>query len=98
MQVAGDDLGGETKQSFMELDGGRQVLQGLQVLQVPDVLTDKGVVVASQTEGVLQFSAEGQNPGHRTVEPHWIGSVATGATDGLRPHGSRNHPHAVIIA
>jgi len=71
VQVVADHLRLEAEQLLVHRDAGFVVLQRLQVLQIADMLAEKGVGVAREAEGVLELGAagerlrEGPRQGHR---------------------------------
>jgi hypothetical protein len=96
MQVMGHDLRVDVEQPAEMLDALGERAQGLGVLQVPDVVGDKGVAILGQAERVLQFGPAGQ---HGTGEPaghrDGFGDIAAGPPDEHRP--ATEHPGDGVI-
>ena len=57
MQVVADHLRAHAEQTLVPIDAGLEVLQSLEVLEVADVLAEKGVGIAREAEGALEFGA-----------------------------------------
>ncbi len=79
-QVVGVKVVGHRRRLDTEqpLQVGHAVLKGQQrlvILQIADVVTQEGVVVAGQAEGVLQLCPRGQQRGPAPRQPHRIGRV-----------------------
>ena len=67
MQVVSHYLGAYRQQPGEMVDALAEGGQGLEVLEVADVMGDEGVVTAAEAEGVLQLGATRQN---RALEAH----------------------------
>ena len=82
MEVVRDDLGGDVEQPAEVRDALGEGAQGLEILQVADVLREKGVAPAHQAEGVLQLAAARQDgPRRRPRQEQRLRRVAAGAPD-----------------
>ena len=61
MEVVGHDLRGDAEKPLVEVDGGAEVIEGIQVFEVADVLAQERELVAGQAEGVLLCGAHGED-------------------------------------
>ena len=57
VQVVADHLRAHAEQTLVPIDAGLEGLQSLEVLEVADVLAEKGVGIAREAEGALEFGA-----------------------------------------
>ena len=94
VQVVRDHLGGDVEQPPEVLDALGERPQGLEVLQVADVLRDERTVLLGQAERVLQLGAAGQyRPSQQGAERERLRHVAAGPADQRRPgRGTRGPP------
>ena len=61
MEVVGDDLGDDAEKPLVEVDGCNEVIEGVQVFKVADVLAEEGELIAGEAEGVLLLGADGED-------------------------------------
>src|SRR3990170_3892628 len=79
MQIVGDRLRLDAEKL---LEMRRRVLegpQGLEVLHIPDMLADKGVLTPGDAERIFQLTADGQNRERFARQLEREGCVAAGA-------------------
>src|SRR5207342_2028870 len=82
VQVVRHDLRVDVEQPAEVLDALGERAQRLGVLQVPDVLRDKGVAPPGQAERVLQLGSAGQHgPREPGGDGEGLGDVAAGAAE-----------------
>ena len=106
MEIMDQGLGLKAEELFEDRDGGFKVLQRLQVLHVPDMLADEGILVPGDTEGILQFRPAGQDRRRRIGELYGIRRISPGSPKGLDQMNGliffiryeRGKPDAVIVA
>ncbi|MBA7700061.1 hypothetical protein ES703_108767 [subsurface metagenome] len=61
MHIISHDFWLNSKQLFIELNSIFEVLQRFHILHITDMLADKGVLIFSQTEGILLFGTAGKD-------------------------------------
>ncbi len=82
------------------------MFQGFQVLHIPDMLTDKGVPIPCETEGVFQFGTAGQDRTGEKGQFQRKRGIPSRSPNGLGHRSGlslligngRNKPDAVIVS
>jgi len=67
MYVMDDVLGFDLEDSFEVIDGPFKGTEGLEVLQISDVLAQEGFPVSGQTDGALEFGATPNTDGTESL-------------------------------
>ena len=96
VKIVGDDLGVYAEEPLGALDGLLERANGVEALEVADVRAEVGGVADTDTEGVLEMSAAGQDrPFERLPHRYPPGHVAAGPPKDDGPSGQNARDRVV---
>src|SRR5271157_1436851 len=92
MQIVSNGQGGDLQNALQVFDGLFEEAVAFCVLEVPDMLREKGMAALGQADGVLQFAADGEYRWHILAQKNWHWNKSARAAQLPRtPAGDSGH-------